>query len=83
MESLDSETHSIAFNSYTGRPDPDDYDGQVFHMVVSCRNPGVLNWVDTCGHRHGIMGARFVHVNDTDAKTYAPKAKVICCFETS
>jgi len=31
-----------------------------FRLVVAHRDPGTANWLDTCGHRHGIMGLRWV-----------------------
>ena len=31
-----------------------------FRLVVAHTDPGHPNWIDTCGHRHGIMGLRWV-----------------------
>jgi hypothetical protein len=36
-----------------------DDDG-VARFVVAHRDPGVANWLDTAGHRHGLMHIRFV-----------------------
>jgi hypothetical protein len=40
-----------------------DADG-AFRLVVSAEDPGSPNWIDTCGHRHGIMGLRWVRADD-------------------
>ena len=32
----------------------------VAHVVVAHEDPGVPNWLDTAGHRHGLMHIRFV-----------------------
>jgi hypothetical protein len=34
-----------------------------FRLVVAHRDPGHPNWLDTCGHRHGIMGLRWVRAD--------------------
>ncbi len=41
-----------------------DADG-VFRAVVSARDPGVPNWLDTCGYRKGAVQGRWF---DTDAR---------------
>jgi hypothetical protein len=38
-----------------------------FRLVVAHSDPGHSNWIDTCGHRHGIMGLRWVR-----AETHPP-----------
>ena len=40
-----------------------------FRLVVAHRDPGVANWLDTCGHRHGIMGLRWVRADDHPTAT--------------
>ena len=34
-----------------------------FRLVVAHTDPGHPNWIDTCGHRHGIMGLRWVRAD--------------------
>lgn len=51
MESLDYRFARVHLNDFTARPDPD---GSVT-VVVSGRDPGFGNWLDTLGHAHGTM----------------------------
>jgi hypothetical protein len=46
----------ISRNIVTTEYEPDGS----FRLVVAGDDPGVPNWIDTCGHRHGIMGLRWV-----------------------
>jgi hypothetical protein len=34
-----------------------------FRLVVCQEDPGLPNWIDPCGHRHGIMGLRWVRAD--------------------
>ncbi len=43
-------------------------DGSV-RLVVAHEDPGHPNWLDTCGHRHGIMGLRWVRADAHPAAT--------------
>lgn len=56
MESLDYRHHSIHLNLHSARRDAD---GGVT-MVLSHRNPGHANWLDTAGHTRGTMCFRWV-----------------------
>ena len=56
MESLDYRYHPIAVNHRGARKRAD---GSV-RLVVSGRDPGVDNWLDTAGHRRGTMCLRWV-----------------------
>lgn len=40
-----------------------------FRLVVAHDDPGTANWIDTCGHRHGIMGLRWVRADAHPAAT--------------
>lgn len=40
-----------------------------FRLVVAHEDPGTPNWIDTCGHRHGIMGLRWVGATTQPAAT--------------
>jgi hypothetical protein len=56
MESLDYRYHRVALNHAQVRLRPD---GSV-RLVVSQRDPGVPNWIETAGHRRGTMCLRWV-----------------------
>jgi hypothetical protein len=56
MESLDYRLHDICINQAGAKTRAD---GSV-RIVVSHRNPGVDNWLDTAGHRFGTMCFRWV-----------------------
>ena len=56
MESLDYRYHTIALNHAQVRLRPD---GSV-RLVVSQRDPGVPNWIESAGHRRGTMCLRWV-----------------------
>lgn len=55
MESLDYVNHRIHCNRETARR---NNDGSVT-VVIADQNPGVANWLDTCGHRMGTMVFRW------------------------
>lgn len=55
-ESLDFAGHQTSLNGHQAVVDPDG----VFRAVVAHRDPGVANWLDTCGHRLGPMIFRWV-----------------------
>lgn len=48
-----------------------DADG-VFRVIVSDKDPGVWNWLDTVGHRQGFLWGRMDRTND-----YEPKATLV------
>jgi hypothetical protein len=50
-----------------------------FRLVVAGRDPGVDNWISTAGHRHGIMGLRWVRA---DAHP-EPRSRVVKIEELS
>jgi hypothetical protein len=56
LESLDYRYHQVHLNQGTAQHRPD---GSV-RMVVAATDPGVPNWLDTCGHLHGTMCVRWV-----------------------
>ena len=69
MESLDYRFHRIHHNNTSAKPNPD---GTVT-LVITARDPGFGNWIDTAGHAHGTMLWRW-----TDAKEKpVPTTKVI------
>ena len=56
LESLDYRYFPVHLNQGTATYRPD---GSV-RIVVATTDPGVPNWIDTCGHRHGTMCVRWV-----------------------
>jgi hypothetical protein len=69
MESLDYRFHKVHVNKHTAVYGAD---GSV-EIVVSARDPGHPNWLDTCGHGRGTMCVRWIR-----AKTHPdPEARVV------
>ena len=64
-ESLDYRYLQVTVNMHTARREPD---GSV-RIVVADADPGVGNWIDTAGHRHGTMGLRYNQVAEDRAPT--------------
>jgi len=56
MESLDYRYFPVMVNKHTA---VSGADGSV-RVVVAAENPGVDNWIDTCGHRRGTMCWRWI-----------------------
>ena len=56
--SLDYINHQTSLNASQAQADPD---GKI-RIVVSERNPGVTNWVETLGHRRGFLQFRWQRV---------------------
>lgn len=65
--SLDYVHHQTSLNSHQAQVDPDG----MIRMVVSHRDPGVANWIETTGRTRGIMQFRWQRVDDpvTDGPT--------------
>jgi hypothetical protein len=73
MESLDYANHQSSLNGFQARLDADG----VFRAVVSLRDPGVPNWLDTAGHAEGSMIYRW---NQADGSPIL-KARVVKLVE--
>jgi hypothetical protein len=69
MESLDYRYHRIAVNKNDAVYAPD---GSV-RVVVAHEDPGVPNWLETVGHRHGTMCWRWVRA----AEHPQPRTRVV------
>jgi hypothetical protein len=70
METLDYVHHQSTLNCHSAELEPD---GSV-RFVVSCRDPGVPNWLDTAGHRRGTVGVRWVGPDVVDV---LPSTRVV------
>jgi hypothetical protein len=60
LESLDYRYHHIAVNAATAHTEPD---GSV-RIVVAHADPGLPNWIETAGHRHGTMAVRWINAQE-------------------
>jgi hypothetical protein len=70
METLDYVHHQATLNCRSTVLEPD---GRV-RFVVAHRDPGLPNWLDTAGHRHGTMGVRWVGPDVVDV---LPSTRVV------
>lgn len=66
FESLDYANHQSCLNGHQIRVDAD---GRA-RLVVAGRDPGVANWLDTAGHRRGLIQYRWVWT-ETDPRPHA------------
>jgi len=60
MESLDYQNHRICINGSSARPEADGS----LKVVVSHRDPGHPNWIETAGHREGTMCWRWYRLHE-------------------
>ncbi|HKP55257.1 MAG TPA: hypothetical protein VJV78_00975, partial [Polyangiales bacterium] len=60
MESLDYRYYTIALNKHSAVAAPDG----LVRLIVAHRDPGLGNWIDTCGHRRGTMCLRWVRARE-------------------
>lgn len=71
MESLDYRHFRISINKHTAVPEPD---GRI-RVVVSHRDPGHPNWIETAHHREGTMCWRWYRLQD-GAEPVQPRCSV-------
>lgn len=60
LEPIDFASHQSSLNGRQAVLDPDG----VFRAVVSARDPGVPNWLDTAGHAEGAMLIRWLECDE-------------------
>jgi hypothetical protein len=70
LESLDYRYHQVTLNK---RQIQLEADGR-FMIVVADQDPGVGNWLDTCGHREGIALFRWLQADDAPPQ---PQVRVV------
>lgn len=70
METLDYVNHQSTLNCHSATLEAD---GSA-RFVVAHRDPGVANWLDTAGHRHGTVGVRWVGPDVVDV---LPSTRVV------
>ncbi|MDZ4266756.1 MAG: hypothetical protein U1D00_13865 [Mycobacterium sp.] len=71
--SLDYINHQTSLNGTQAQADPD---GKI-RIVVSDRNPGVTNWVETLGHRKGFLQFRWQRVSRELTAADGPAVEVV------
>jgi hypothetical protein len=71
--SLDYVNHQTSLNSAQAQVDPDG----MIRMVVSRRNPGIANWIETTGRTSGIMQFRWQRTDQAITADDGPSAQVI------
>ena len=74
MESLEYRDRPVSINNFQAKRSAD---GAV-RIVVAHGDPGVPNWIDTAGHREGLMMLRWARGNDrvpkVDARVVNPRS---------
>ncbi len=70
METLDYVHHQSTLNCHSAQLQPD---GRV-RFIVTGRDPGLPNWLDTAGHQRGTVGVRWVGPNVHDV---LPSTRVV------
>lgn len=71
--SLDYINHQTSLNGAQSQVDPD---GNI-RLVVSERNPGVTNWIETLGHGRGYLQFRWQRVSRELAAADGPRIEVV------
>jgi len=60
MQSLDYRYHRVSLNHTQIAFEPDGS----FRLVVAHRDPGLPNWLDTAGHREGVVFCRWLQADE-------------------
>jgi hypothetical protein len=71
--SLDYINHQTSLNGTQAQADPD---GKI-RIVVADRHPGVTNWVETTGHRKGILQFRWQRVSRPLSEADGPTVELV------
>ncbi|GAA4475147.1 DUF1214 domain-containing protein [Rhodococcus olei] len=71
--SLDYTGHQTSLNNTQAQVDPDG----MIRMVVSPRNPGVTNWIETVGHPRGILQFRWQRTDREFTPADGPTVEVV------
>lgn len=70
MQSLDYRYHRVSLNASEIVFEPDGS----FRLVVAHRDPGLPNWLDTAGHREGVVFCRWLQADELPAQ---PTTRVV------
>ncbi|TJZ75731.1 DUF1214 domain-containing protein [Rhodococcus oryzae] len=71
--SLDYTGHQTSLNNAQAQADPDG----MIRMVVSERNPGVTNWIETVGHPRGYLQFRWQRTSREFTPADGPTVEVV------
>lgn len=71
--SLDYVNHQTSLNAHQAQVDPDG----TIRLVVSERNPGVTNWIETVGHSRGYVQFRWQRVDRPLTVEDGPTVEVV------
>ena len=72
MESLDYRYHNICINTHSASYEPD---GSV-RLVVSHRDPGMPNWIETAHHKEGTMCWRWYRIHQ-GSQAVQPSCRIV------
>ncbi|MCM6773387.1 hypothetical protein NDR87_07875 [Nocardia sp. CDC159] len=75
--SLDYVNHQTSLNSAQAQVDPDG----MIRMVVSARDPGIVNWIETTGRRRGILQFRWQRTDRAMTAADGPTIAVVAFDE--
>ncbi len=71
--STDYEHHQTSLTKAQSRADPDG----MFRYVVSERDPGLANWLETCGHPRGVMMLRWQRLSRPLSEADGPNVELV------
>ena len=71
--STDYEHHQTSLTRAQSVADPDGF----LRYVVSERDPGVANWLETCGHPQGVMMLRWQRVARDLGEADGPRVEIV------
>ncbi len=71
--SLDYINHQTSLNGHQAHVDPDG----LMRFVISERDPGVANWLETTGHRRGYVQIRWQRLSRDLGPEDGPRAEVV------
>jgi hypothetical protein len=71
--STDYEHHQTSLSKAQSQADPDG----MFRYVVSRQDPGIANWLETCGHAQGVMMLRWQRLSRALSETDGPRVEVV------
>ncbi|SEM30541.1 hypothetical protein [Rhodococcus maanshanensis] len=77
--SLDYTGHQTSLNNGQAQVDPDG----MIRMVVSERNPGVTNWIETVGHPRGYLQFRWQRTSREYTPADGPTVEVVSLDEVA